>query len=81
MAEGRVKWFNKGMGYGFIETGEGHDVFVHYSSIASEGFKSLREGERVSFTEEDGAKGPHAIQVKRILWRFSSSNHVEEERK
>ncbi len=66
MAEGRVKWFNKGMGYGFIETSKGKDVFVHYSSIAGEGFKSLRQGERVSFTEEEGAKGPQATQVKRI---------------
>lgn len=66
MAEGRVKWFNKGMGYGFIESDKGNDVFVHYSSIAGEGFKSLRQGERVSFTEEDGAKGPQATQVKPI---------------
>lgn len=66
MAESRVKWFNKGMGYGFIETGKGKDLFVHYSSIAGEGFKSLRQGERVSFTEEKGAKGPQATQVKRI---------------
>ena len=66
MAEGRVKWFNKGMGYGFIDTDEGHDVFVHYSSITGEGFKSLRKGEWVSFTEEEGAKGPQATQVKRI---------------
>ena len=58
MAEGRVKWFNKGMGYGFIDTGKGHDVFVHYSSIAGEGFKSLKEGERVSFTDFDNLKFP-----------------------
>ena len=80
MAEGLVKWFNKRMGYGFIDTGEGHDLFVHYSSIVSEGYKSLREGERVSFTEEEGAKGPQATQVKRILRQLSSSNHLEEER-
>jgi CspA family cold shock protein len=80
MAEGRVKWFNKGMGYGFIDTGEGHDVFVHYSSIAGDGFKSLREGERVSFTEEEGAKGPQATQVKRIWRRSHHPTIIKEER-
>jgi CspA family cold shock protein len=66
MAEGRVKWFNEAKGYGFIQTDSGHDVFVHYSSIVGEGFKSLKEGERVSFTEEEGTKGPQAAQVKRV---------------
>ena len=49
MAEGQVKWFNDSKGYGFIETDNGHDVFVHHSAIQGEGFKSLSEGERVSF--------------------------------
>jgi cold shock protein len=66
MAEGRVKWFNDKKGYGFIETGEGNDVFVHHTSIEGVGFKSLSEGERVSFEVEKGAKGPQAVNVKAI---------------
>lgn len=66
MAEGRVKWFNDGKGYGFIEADQGHDVFVHFSAIENDGFKSLAEGERVSFEEERGAKGPQALKVKKI---------------
>ena len=64
MAEGRVKWFNDKKGYGFIEADSGHDVFVHFSSIEGDGFKSLAEGEKVSFVEERGAKGPQAVNVK-----------------
>jgi CspA family cold shock protein len=66
MAEGRVKWFNDKKGYGFIETSEGPDVFVHHTSIEGVGFKSLSEGERVSFEVEKGAKGPQAVNVKAI---------------
>jgi CspA family cold shock protein len=66
MAEGRVKWFNDGKGYGFIETDNGQDVFVHFSAIEGEGFKSLSEGERVSFVEERGAKGPQATKVRKL---------------
>jgi len=66
MTEGRVKWFNDSKGYGFIETDSGHDVFVHHSSIQGEGFKSLSEGERVSFDEERGAKGPQATNVQKL---------------
>lgn len=66
MAEGRVKWFNDSKGYGFIEAESGHDVFVHHSAIQGEGFKSLSEGERVSFTEEKGAKGPQATDVRKL---------------
>jgi CspA family cold shock protein len=66
MTEGRVKWFNDSKGYGFIETDSGHDVFVHHSSIQGEGFKSLSEGEHVSFDEEKGAKGPQATNVRKL---------------
>ena len=66
MAEGRVKWFNDSKGYGFIETDNGQDVFVHYSSIEDSGFKSLSEGDRVSFVEERGQKGPQAAKVKKL---------------
>ncbi len=66
MTEGRVKWFNDSKGYGFIEADSGHDVFVHHSSILGEGFKSLAEGERVSFVEEKGAKGPQATNVRKL---------------
>ena len=66
MAEGRVKWFNDSKGYGFIETDSGTDVFVHFSAIQGNGFKSLAEGERVSFDQEQGKKGPQAANVRKI---------------
>jgi cold shock protein len=66
MAEGRVKWFNDKKGYGFIETQDQGDVFVHHSAILSEGFRSLGEGERVSFEVERGPKGPQAVNVKKF---------------
>jgi cold shock protein len=65
MAEGTVKWFNDSKGFGFIEQDGGKDVFVHHSAIEAIGFKSLREGERVSFNVVDGAKGPAAANVKK----------------
>ncbi len=63
MANGIVKWFNNQKGYGFIEQEEGSDVFVHHSAINAEGFKSLNEGDRVTFDVEQGQKGPAATNV------------------
>ena len=63
MANGIVKWFNDKKGYGFIEQENGPDVFVHHSGINSSGFKSLNEGDRVTFDIEQGQKGPSAINV------------------
>jgi len=60
---GTVKWFNASKGYGFIERQGGPDVFVHYSAIQSDGFRSLEEGQRVEFTIEQGPKGLQAAQV------------------
>ena len=64
MAEGTVKWFNERKGFGFIEKDDGGDVFVHHSAIEAEGFRTLYEGQRVSFEIEQGTKGPAAVNVK-----------------
>jgi CspA family cold shock protein len=63
MPAGKVKWFNDSKGYGFIETTDGKDIFVHYSAIVKEGYKSLAEGQEVTFEVVDGAKGPQAANV------------------
>ena len=63
MANGTVKWFNSSKGYGFIEQEDGTDVFVHHSGINSTGFKTLNEGDRVTFNVEQGKKGPAAVNV------------------
>ncbi|NIM99290.1 MAG: cold shock domain-containing protein [candidate division Zixibacteria bacterium] len=67
MATGRVKWFNDSKGFGFIEQEEGgKDVFVHFSAIQDEGFKTLREGDQVSFDIIEGPKGPQAANVVKV---------------
>ncbi len=64
--EGKVKWFNADKGYGFIENEEGGDVFVHFSAIQSDGFKTLEEGESVQYDVVDGNRGPQAANVVRL---------------
>ena len=63
MADGIVKWFSEKKGYGFIEQEEGPDVFVHHSGIEGSGFKTLHDGDRVTFDIEQGEKGPAAVNV------------------
>jgi CspA family cold shock protein len=64
VANGVVKWFNDRKGYGFIEQEDGPDVFVHHTGIESSGFRSLNEGDHVTFDIEEGPKGAHAVHVK-----------------
>ena len=64
--QGRVKWFNAEKGYGFIEREDGGDVFVHFSAINSEGFKTLEEGQAVEFDIVEGARGPQAANVTKL---------------
>ncbi len=66
MAQGTVKWFNESKGYGFITADEGKDVFVHYSAIQGEGFKTLNEGQKVTFDVVNGEKGPQAANVAKL---------------
>ncbi|MDR1062310.1 MAG: cold shock domain-containing protein [Clostridiales bacterium] len=67
MEKGRVKWFNAEKGFGFIERDGGNDVFVHFSAITMDGFKTLDEGSEVEFDVVDGAKGPQAANVSRVM--------------
>jgi cold shock protein len=63
MALGKIKWFSDAKGYGFIDTGEGKDLFVHFSEIQQDGYKSLREGQEVEYEVGQGPKGPQAEKV------------------
>ncbi|MBP8626205.1 MAG: cold-shock protein [Syntrophorhabdaceae bacterium] len=65
MAVGKVKWFNDSKGYGFIEQDNGEDVFVHFSAIKQDGFKTLKQGDKVEFEITKGPKGPQAANVTR----------------
>jgi len=66
MANGIVKWFSETKGYGFIEQEDGPDVFVHHSGINSAGFRTLNEGDQVTFDIEEGRKGPAAVNVTKV---------------
>ncbi|MDD2355092.1 MAG: cold-shock protein [Lachnospiraceae bacterium] len=66
MNKGTVKWFNNQKGYGFISDSEGNDVFVHYSGLNMDGFKSLDEGQKVEYDVIQGAKGPQAVNVTKV---------------
>ncbi len=66
MPNGTVKWFDETKGYGFITSEDGGDIFVHYSSIQGDGFKSLVEGDSISFEVEQGEKGPKAVNVEKL---------------
>ncbi|MFP4286502.1 MAG: cold-shock protein [Candidatus Izemoplasmataceae bacterium] len=63
---GTVKWFNSEKGYGFITTEDGQDIFVHYSAISAEGFKTLNEGDQVQFEVTEGDRGPQASNVEKL---------------
>ena len=66
MSTGTVKWFNNQKGYGFISDAEGNDVFVHYTGLNMEGYKTLEEGQEVEFEVTEGTKGPHAVNVTKL---------------
>ena len=66
MEQGKLKWFNSEKGFGFIERENGNDVFVHFSAILGEGYKTLEEGQVVNFEVEEGARGPQAANVEKL---------------
>ena len=67
MTKGRVKWFNNAKGYGFIAKDDGSDIFVHYSAIEGDGYKSLEQGQEVEFEVADTPKGPQAERVQKLV--------------
>ena len=72
MSNGKVKWFNSAKGFGFIEREDGDDVFVHYTAIDGSGFKTLAEGDQVEFEVEEGPKGLHAANVRKVEAKATS---------
>ena len=76
MEQGKVKWFNPQKGYGFLGRENGPDVFVHYSAIVANGYKSLLEGEEVEFVIEQGQKGPQAANVRVLSSQTSNENDL-----
>lgn len=66
MAQGTVKWFNAEKGFGFISTENGQDVFAHFSTIQTNGFKTLEEGQKVAFDVEEGQRGPQAVNITKL---------------
>ena len=78
MAEGTVKWFNPRKGYGFIVTGDGRDVFIHYASISGDGYKTLDEGDSVSFSIVEGEKG---LRAENVVRQSDSKDNLSEESK
>ncbi len=79
MERGKVKWFSNEKGYGFIERDGGEDVFVHYSSIEQEGFKTLDEGQEVEFEIVQGARGPQAANVRKLNGSSSTSLRYDDD--
>jgi CspA family cold shock protein len=73
MSVGTVKWFDSKKGFGFIVNADGKDVFVHFSSIEGNGFRSLKDGEQVDYEQVEGTKGLHALHVKRLINEMSAA--------
>ena len=77
--KGVVKWFNDAKGFGFIEHSSGKDVFVHYSVIEADGFKTLKDGEEVAYEIKEGPKGLHALKVQRVNKALGASTEIIED--